>query len=229
MPAIPSPVDGISLRYDGSGSGPGAGAPARFGALPCDLARTGLPRAPLGRAHGDPDRPARARHVGSTAREVLIHPGDLRRRSARRPRRRRDRAGRADGLLTRGTDRAEHRALPSRTGQRLVSLGGSASAQRGAVDSVFFPGVIDAVRAQGWRRSALGQGLGRRGRAPTCPRHPHRVPRRRSSGGRGAAGGHGSRPPGSRTRTSPDAPFRPCGWRGPRTIPVWRSRSRPLR
>ncbi|MCT1908357.1 alpha/beta hydrolase [Brachybacterium paraconglomeratum] len=43
---------------------------------------------------------------------------------------------------------------------RLVSLGGSASAQRGAVDSVFFPGVIDAVREQGMESFCAGQGLG---------------------------------------------------------------------
>lgn len=60
-----------------------------------------------------------------------------------------------------------------------MSLGGSASAQRGAVDSVFFPGVIDAVREQGMESFCAGQGLGpevtsRRARAtrtgPSSPR-----------------------------------------------------------
>ena len=44
--------------------------------------------------------------------------------------------------------------------RRLVSLGGSASAQRGAVDSVFFPGVIEALREDGMEAFCAGQGLG---------------------------------------------------------------------
>ncbi|MGP9736417.1 alpha/beta fold hydrolase, partial [Brachybacterium sp. AOP42-C2-15] len=42
---------------------------------------------------------------------------------------------------------------------RLVSLGGSASAQQGQVDSVFFPGVIEAVRKEGMESFCIGQGL----------------------------------------------------------------------
>src|SRR5690606_30525711 len=53
---------------------------------------------------------------------------------------------------------------------RLVSLGGTASVQRGQVEAVFFPGVIDAVREDGMEAFCAGQGLGpevasRRGRA----------------------------------------------------------------
>lgn len=43
---------------------------------------------------------------------------------------------------------------------RLVSLGGSASAQRGAVDSVFFPGVIDVLREKGMEEFCARQGFG---------------------------------------------------------------------
>nr|WP_245354757.1 alpha/beta hydrolase [Brachybacterium sacelli] len=43
---------------------------------------------------------------------------------------------------------------------RLVCLGGSSSPQQGAVDSVFFPGVIDTVRDQGMEAFCAGQGLG---------------------------------------------------------------------
>ena len=52
----------------------------------------------------------------------------------------------------------------------LVSLGGSAAPQQGQVDSVFFPGVIEAVRQGGMEEFCSRQGLGpevdsRRGRA----------------------------------------------------------------
>lgn len=41
----------------------------------------------------------------------------------------------------------------------LISLGGSAAAQHGALDSVFFPGVIDTVREEGMGAFADRQGL----------------------------------------------------------------------
>lgn len=43
---------------------------------------------------------------------------------------------------------------------RLVSIGGSASPQQGAVDEVFFPGVIGTVRKSGMEAFCSGQGLG---------------------------------------------------------------------
>lgn len=42
----------------------------------------------------------------------------------------------------------------------LVSLGGSAASQHGSVDQVFFPGVIDVVRAGGMEAFCAAQGLG---------------------------------------------------------------------
>lgn len=60
-------------------------------------------------------------------------------------------------------------AHPARV-SRLVCLGGSAAAQHGAVDTLFFPWVIDTVREQGMEAFCTAQGLGpdradRRGRA----------------------------------------------------------------
>lgn len=43
---------------------------------------------------------------------------------------------------------------------RLVSLGGSAAAQHGSVDTVFFPGVIETVRTGGMEAFCTAQGLG---------------------------------------------------------------------
>lgn len=44
--------------------------------------------------------------------------------------------------------------------ERIVCLGGSAAEQRGALDAVFFPGVIDSLRTGGMEEFCTRQGLG---------------------------------------------------------------------
>lgn len=60
-------------------------------------------------------------------------------------------------------------ARPERV-RRIVCIAGSAAAQRGQLESVFFPGVIDTVRSSGMEEFCARQGLGpgvasRRGQA----------------------------------------------------------------
>ncbi|AXK45638.1 alpha/beta fold hydrolase [Brachybacterium saurashtrense] len=170
MPVIPSPVDGVDLRYDVSGDGPplvllhgsvlsraiwrGLGYLAPLAAeqtvLRLDLRGHGL--------SGTPHDPAA--YTQEVFVEDLLAVLDA------------EGIGRAALLgYSLGARIALSTALahPDRV-SRLVSLGGSASAQRGAVDAVFFPGVIEAVRDGGMEAFCAGQGLspgvdGRRARA----------------------------------------------------------------
>lgn len=160
MPVIPSPVDRIDLRYDVTGSGPalvllhgsvlsraiwrGLGYLAPLAAehtvIRIDLRGHGRSGAPH-----DPEAYTQDTFVADLL-AVLDAEG----------------VGRAALLgYSLGARVALSTALrhPGRV-RRLVSLGGSAAAQHGSVDSVFFPGVIDAVRDGGMEAFCAGQGLG---------------------------------------------------------------------
>ena len=160
MSVIPSPVDGIDLRYDVSGSGPAlvllhGSVLSRaiwrgLGYLEPLAAEHTVIRIDL-RGHGRSGAPHEA---SAYAQETFV--ADLLAVL--------DAEGIGQAALmgySLGARVALGTALshPGRV-RRLVSLGGSASAQRGAVDSVFFPGVIDAVREHGMEAFCAGQGLG---------------------------------------------------------------------
>jgi pimeloyl-ACP methyl ester carboxylesterase len=160
VPVIPTPVDGIDLRYDVSGDGPplvllhgsvlsraiwrGLGYLAPLAqehtVVRVDLRGHGMSGAPHDRAAYTQDVFVRdllavleAEGIGRTA---LL--------------------GYSLGARIALSTTLAH---PDRI-TRLVSLGGSAAAQQGAVDPVFFPGVIDAVREEGMEAFCAAQGLG---------------------------------------------------------------------
>lgn len=160
MPVIPSPVDGIDLRYDVSG----AGSPVvllhgsvlsraiwrGLGYLEPLAAEHTVVRMDL-RGHGRSGAPETASAYTQPAfvadlLAVLDAEGI-------------DSAallGYSLGARIALSTALEH---PQRV-TRLVCLGGSAAPQHGAVDSVFFPGVIEAVRREGMEAFCAGQGLG---------------------------------------------------------------------
>ena len=160
MPVIPSPVDGIDLRYDVSGEGPplvllhgsvlSRAIWRGLGYLAPLAERHTVVRVDL-RGHGRSGTPHEASaYTQQTFAADLLAVLDA------------EGIGRAAlmgyslGARIALSTTLAHPGLVT----RLVSLGGSASAQRGAVDSVFFPGVIDAVREQGMESFCAGQGLG---------------------------------------------------------------------
>lgn len=170
MPVIASPVDGIDLRFDVSGSGPplmllhgsvlSRAIWRGLGYLEPLAAEHTVIRVDL-RGHGRSGAPHEdAAYAPATLVADLLAVLD------------------AEGIeraallgYSLGARIALSTALthPARV-TRLVSLGGSASAQRGALDSVFFPGVIETVRTEGMEAFCTRQGLGpevasRRGRA----------------------------------------------------------------
>lgn len=160
MPVLPSPVDGTSLRYDFSGDGPAL--VLLHGSVLSRAIWRGLGYlAPLAAEHtvirmdlrghglsGTPHDPAA--YTQEVFIEDLLAVLDA------------EGIGRAALLgYSLGARIALGAALahPGRV-TRLVSLGGSAADQQGAVDKVFFPGVIDAVRERGMEAFCAGQGLG---------------------------------------------------------------------
>lgn len=160
MPVIPSPVDGIDLRYDVSGSGPAlvllhGSVLSRaiwrgLGYLEPLAAEHTVIRVDI-RGHGRSGAP---HEPAAYTQQVLV--ADL--LSVLDA----EGIGRAALMgYSLGARIALSAALahPGRV-TRLVSLGGSASAQQGQVDSVFFPGVIEAVRQEGMESFCAGQGLG---------------------------------------------------------------------
>ena len=170
MPLISSPTDGIDLRYDVAGSGPplvlmhgsvlsraiwrGLGylepLSAEYTVIRMDLCGYGRSGAPHEQSSYTQER------FVADLLAVL------------------DAEGHESAALlgySLGARIALSAALahPQRV-TRLVSLGGSASPQQGQVDSVFFPGVIEAVDEGGMEEFCSRQGLGpdvesRRGRA----------------------------------------------------------------
>lgn len=160
MPVIPSPVDGIELRYDVTGAGPAlvllhGSVLSRaiwrgLGYLDPLSAEHTVIRVDL-RGHGRSGAP----HDASAYTQDVFVADLLAVLDA-------EGVGRAALMgYSLGARVALNAALqhPGRV-RRLVSLGGSAAAQHGAVDSVFFPGVIKAVRDDGMEAFCAGQGLG---------------------------------------------------------------------
>lgn len=163
MPVIPSPVDGVDLRYDVSGSGPAlvllhGSVLSRaiwrgLGYLePLAVEHTVL-RLDI-RGHGRSGAP----HDPSAYRQDVLVADLLAVLDA-------EGIGRTALLGYSLGARIALSAALSHPGRvtRLVSLGGSAAAQQGQVDSVFFPGVIEAVREGGMEAFCAGQGLGPEG------------------------------------------------------------------
>lgn len=160
MPVISSPADGIDLRYDVAGSGP-----------------------PLVLLHGSVLTRAIWRGLG------YLEPLSTEHTVIRMDLRGHGRSGApyeessytqehfvADLLAVLDAEGHESAALmgyslgarialsaaltvPQRV-THLVSLGGSAAPQQGQVDTVFFPGVIEAVREHGMEEFCSRQGLG---------------------------------------------------------------------
>lgn len=160
MPVIPSPVDGIDLRYDISGDGPAL--VLLHGSVLSRAIWRGLGYLdPLSdehtvirvdlRGHGRSGKPhdsAAYTQAAFVADLLAVLDAEGVGRAAL--------MGYSLGARIALTAALEH---PGRV-TRLVSLGGSASAQRGQVESIFFPGVADAVREDGMDAFCTGQGLG---------------------------------------------------------------------
>ncbi|ATG54305.1 alpha/beta hydrolase [Brachybacterium ginsengisoli] len=160
MPVIPSPVDGIDLRYDVSGDGPAL--VLLHGSVLSRAIWRGLGYlGPLAAEHtvirldqrghglsGTPHDPSAYTQQAFVADLLAVLDAEGIGQAAL--------MGYSLGARVALTAALEH---PGRV-TRLVSLGGSASAQRGAVDAVFFPEVIDAVREGGMEAFCTGQGLG---------------------------------------------------------------------
>lgn len=160
MPVITAPSDGIDLRYDVSGTGPAV--VLLHGSVLSRAIWRGLGYLePLAehhtvirvdlRGHGSSDAPHSAdaytqERFVSDLLAVLDAEG-LEAASL---------LGYSLGARI-GVSTAVHH--PQRV-SRLVSLGGSASAQHGAVDEVFFPGVIESVASGGMEEFCTRQGLG---------------------------------------------------------------------
>lgn len=160
MPVIPSPVDGVDLRYDRSGEG--SSVVLLHGSVLSRAIWRGLGYlAPLAAEHtvirvdlrghgrsGKPTDPAAYTQESFVADLFAVL----------------DAEGLQQAALvgySLGARVALNAALasPERV-TRLVSLGGSAAAQQGAVDQVFYPGVIDSLREDGMEAFCAAQGLG---------------------------------------------------------------------
>lgn len=160
MRIIPSPADGTPLAFDVSGEGPAL--VLLHGSVLSRAIWRGLGYlAPLARertvirldirGHGRSGAPHDA---SAYTQDVLL--ADLRAVM--------DAVGVAQAALmgySLGARIALTAALraPERV-ERIVCLGGSPDAQEGAVDSLFYPGVIDSLRADGMEAFCAGQGLG---------------------------------------------------------------------
>ena len=160
MPVLPSPVDGTPLRYDVSGDGPPL--VLLHGSVLSRAIWRGLGYlAPLAAEHTVIRVDVRGHGLSGTPHDPAAYTQDvlvadlLAVLDA-------EGIGRAALLgYSLGARIALGTALahPGRV-TRLVSLGGSAADQSGAVEKVFFPGVIDAVREGGMEAFCAGQGLG---------------------------------------------------------------------
>lgn len=167
MQVIPSPVDGIDLAYDLTRPATGAAFDARpvvllHGSVLTRAIWRGLGYlAPLAaerpvlridiRGHGRSGRPHEA---AAYAQEVLV--ADLLAVLDHAGIERAHLLGYSLGARIAVTAAV---TVPERV-DRLVSLGGSAAAQSGALETVFFPGVLNALRTGGMEAFCAGQGLG---------------------------------------------------------------------
>ena len=160
MPVIPSPVDGIDLHYDVTGSGPAL--VLLHGSVLSRAIWRGLGYlGPLAQEHtvirvdlrghgrsGTPHDPAAYTQDVFVADLLAVLDAEGVGRAAL--------LGYSLGARIALTAALEH---PGRV-TRLVSLGGSAAEQQGQIESVFFPGVVDAIREGGMEAFCAGQGLG---------------------------------------------------------------------
>ncbi|UEJ81242.1 alpha/beta hydrolase [Brachybacterium halotolerans subsp. kimchii] len=160
MPKIPSPADGARIAYDVTGSGPAAvllhgsvlsraiwRAYGYVDALKSD--RTVI-RIDL-RGHGRSDAPheASAYTQGAFVADLMaVLDAEGIERAAL--------IGYSLGARIAVTAAVRR---PERV-THLVSLGGSASAQQGSVDTVFFPGTVETLRSEGMEGFCQAQGLG---------------------------------------------------------------------
>ena len=160
MPVIPSPVDGIDLRYDVSGDGPAL--VLLHGSVLSRAIWRGLGYlAPLAQEHTVVRVDLRGHGMSGAPHEQAAYTQDVLVRDLLAVL---DAEGIGRTALL-GYSLGARIALSTTLAHpgritRVVSLGGSAAAQRGAVDTVFFPGVIDAVREEGMEAFCAAQGLG---------------------------------------------------------------------
>ena len=160
MPVIPSPVDGIDLRYDISGDGPPL--VLLHGSVLSRAIWRGLGYlAPLAEEHTVVRVDLRGHGMSGAPHEQAAYTQDVFVRDLLA-------VLEAEGIgrtALLGYSLGARIALSTTLAHpdritRLVSLGGSAAEQRGAVDTVFFPGVIGAVREEGMEVFCAAQGLG---------------------------------------------------------------------
>lgn len=160
VPKIPSPADGVTIAYDVVGTGPAVvllhgsvlsrAIWRAYGYIDALKAEHTVIRLDL-RGHGRSDAPHEA---SAYAQDAFV----------------------ADLMAVLDAEAIERAALigyslgariavtaavrrPDRV-THLVSLGGSASAQHGSVDTVFFPGTVETLREQGMEGFCEAQGLG---------------------------------------------------------------------
>lgn len=160
MPVIASPVDGTRLRYDASGSGPvlvllhgsvlSRAIWRGLGYLELLTAQRTVVRMDI-RGHGSSGKP----HAASAyTQDVLV--ADLLAVLDTVGANRADLMGYSLGARIAVTAAVRH---PQRV-RHVVSLGGSPADQRGAIETVFFPGVLDVLRSEGMEGFCARQGLG---------------------------------------------------------------------
>lgn len=160
MPVISSPVDGIDLRYDVTGTGPAV--VLLHGSVLSRAIWRGLGYLePLAQHHTVIRVDLRGHGRSGTPHEAQAYTqerfvADLLAVLDAEQHPRASLLGYSLGARVALSTAVRH---PDRV-ERLVCLGGSASRQQGAVDQVFFPGVIDAVATGGMEAFCSGQGLG---------------------------------------------------------------------
>lgn len=160
MPVISSPVDGIDLRYDVTGTGPAV--VLLHGSVLSRAIWRGLGYLePLAQHHTVIRVDLRGHGRSGTPHEAQAYTqerfvADLLAVLDAEQHPRASLLGYSLGARVALSTAVRH---PDRV-ERLVCLGGSASRQQGAVDQVLFPGVIDAVATGGMEAFCSGQGLG---------------------------------------------------------------------
>lgn len=160
MPVITSPVDGTPLRYDVAGEGPvlvllhgsvlSRAIWRGLGYLDLLTTQRTVVRLDI-RGHGSSGKPHDA---AAYTQDVLV--ADLLALLDALGAQQADLMGYSLGARIAVTCAVHH---PDRVGN-VVSLGGSADDQRGALETVFFPGVLEVLRREGMEGFCARQGLG---------------------------------------------------------------------
>ena len=160
MPVIASPIDGTRLRYDASGSGPvlvllhgsvlSRAIWRGLGYLELLTAQRTVVRMDI-RGHGSSGAP---HDPAVYTQDVLV--ADLLAVLDAVGADQADLMGYSLGARIAVTAAVRH---PQRV-RNVVSLGGSPADQRGAIETVFFPGVIEVLRQEGMAGFCARQGLG---------------------------------------------------------------------